>query len=131
MKIRKQFSYKYQVVELEEEVEDLEIAKTVGNLMNDVAKQQLSDMAKVIEELDSEFGEVKTAKSVPVQKQSGSMISSKQATTINNQLQRAIKIARNLGIKLDKEEDIDNLTAKEASAIIGEFFKGNKSNTGF
>lgn len=131
MKIRKQFSYKYQVVELEEDCEDLEVAKTVGNLMNEAGKQQLADMARVIEELDSEFGEVKTAKSVPVQKQSGSMISSKQATTINNQLQRAIKIARSLGIRLDKEEDIDNLTAKEASAIIGEFFKGNKSNTGF
>ena len=131
MKIRKQFSYKYQVVELEEDCEDLEVAKTIGNLMNEVGKQQLADMAKVIDELDGEFGEVKTAKSVPVQKQSGSMISPKQATTINNQLQRAIKIARNLGIELNKEEDIDNLTAKEASAIIGEFFKGNKSSTGF
>lgn len=132
MKIRKQFSYKYQVVELEQDCEDLELANTVGNLMNDVAKKQLADMARVIEELDSEFGEIKTAKSVPVKKQSnGAMISEKQATTINNQLQRAIKIARSLGIKLDKEEDIDNLTAKEASAIIGEFFKGNKSNTGF
>lgn len=131
MKIRKQFSYKYQVVELEQDCEDLEVANTLGNLMNDVAKKQLADMVRVIDELDSEFGEVKTTKSVPVQKQSGSMISPKQSTTINNQLQRAIKIARNLGIKLDKEEDIDNLTAKEASAIIGEFFKGNKSSTGF
>lgn len=131
MKIRKQFSYKYQVVELEEDCEDLEVAKTIGNLMNEVGKQQLADMAKVIDELDGEFGEVKTAKSVPVQKQSGSMISPKQATTIKNQLQRAIKIARNLGIELNKEEDVDNLTAKEASAIIGEFFKGNKSSTGF
>lgn len=131
MKIRKQFSYKYQVVELEEDCEDLEVAKTIGNLMNEAGKQQLADMVRVIDELDSEFGEVKTTKSVPVQKQSGSMISAKQATTINNQLQRAIKIARSLGIRLDKEEDIDNLTAKEASAIIGEFFKGNKSNTGF
>ena len=131
MKIRKQFSYKYQVVELEEDCEDLEVAKTIGNLMDEVGKQQLADMAKVIDELDGEFGEAKTAKSVPVQKQSGSMISPKQATTIKNQLQRAIKIARSLGIRLDKEEDVDNLTAKEASAIIGEFFKGNKSNTGF
>lgn len=132
MKIRKQFSYKYQVVELEQDCEDLEVANTLGNLMNDVAKKQLADMVKVIDELDSEFGEVKTTKSVPVKKQSnGAMISEKQATTINNQLQRAIKIARNLGIRLDKEEDIDNLTAKEASAIIGEFFKGNKSSTGF
>lgn len=132
MKIRKQFSYKYQVVELEEDCEDLEVAKTIGNLMNEVGKQQLADMVRVIEELDREFGAETTAKSVPVKKQSnGAMISEKQAATINNQLQRAIKIARNLGIRLDKEEDIDNLTAKEASAIIGEFFKGNKSNTGF
>lgn len=132
MKIRKQFSYKYQVVELEEDCEDLEVSKTIGNLMNEVGKQQLADMVRVIDELDGEFGEVKTAKSVPVKKQSnGAMISEKQALTISNQLQRAIKIAKNLGIKLDRDEDIDNLTAKEASAIIGEFFKGNKSNTGF
>ena len=42
MKIRKQWSCNYQVVEIEEEVADLEMANTIGNLMEDVAKQQLA-----------------------------------------------------------------------------------------
>lgn len=133
MKIRKQFSYKYQVVELEEDCEDLEVAKTIGNLMNEVGKQQLADMVKVIEELDSEFGEVKTAKSVPVQKTNtgGKLASESQIKTIKNAFPRASKIAKSLGIDLNDVDDVDSLSAKDAFAIIGEFYKGSKSNTGF
>lgn len=127
MKIRKQWSSNYQVVELEEEVEDLEVAKTVGTLMEEVAKDQL---LKMIETANSVTPVVQKGVNVPAKSENA--LSPKQATTIKNQFKRAVPIASKLGITLNSVNDVDNLTSKQASDIIGEFFKNNnKQDSGF
>lgn len=129
MKIRKQWSSNYQVVELEDEVEDLEVAKTVGRLMEEVAKEQLKLMVDTVKALTDETN---TSKSVSVPSKAEGTLSPKQATTIKNQLKRAVPIAFKLGITLTCADDVDKLTSKQASDIIGEFFKNNnKQETGF
>ena len=129
MKIRKQWSSNYQVVELEDEVEDLEVAKTVGRLMEDVAKEQLKLMVDTVKALTDETN---TNKSVSVPSKTETLLSPKQATTIKNQFKRAVGIADKLGITLTSADDVDKLTSKQASDIIGEFFKNNnKQENGF
>jgi len=128
MKIRKQWSSNYQVVELEDEVEDLEVAKTVGRLMEEVAKEQLKLMVDTVKALTDETN---TSKSVSVPSKTETLLSPKQATTIKNQFKRAVGIADKLGITLNSADDVDKLTSKQASDIIGEFFKNNKQENGF
>ena len=127
MKIRKQWSSNYQVVELEEEAVDLETARTIGRLMEDVAKEQLQlmiDTAKSVGDNNNNL------KSVSVAPKGEGTLSPKQATTIKNQFKRAVSIANNLGIVLNSPQDVDNLTSKQASEIISEFFKGSKQDLG-
>lgn len=123
MKIRKQWSCNYQVVEIEEEVADLEMANTIGNLMEDVAKQQL---AKMIETTSAMSGETLKGKTAVVPS-ADSLLTPAQAKNIKNNIKRAIPIAKSLGIELYNENGVDSLSKKDASVIIGELFKGSKS----
>lgn len=123
MKIRKQWSCNYQVVELEEEVADLEIANTIGTLMEDIAKQQLVKMVETVNSISGETLKGKTA--VVPNAESG--LTPAQSKNIKNNIKRAIPIAKTLGIELYNENGVDNLSKKDASAIISELFKGSKS----
>jgi allophanate hydrolase subunit 1 len=123
MKIRKQWSCNYQVVELEEEVTDLEMANTIGNLMEDIAKQQLVKMVETVNSISGETLKGKTA--VVTNAESG--LTPAQSKNIKNNIKRAIPIAKTLGIELYNENGVDNLSKKDASAIISELFKGSKS----
>lgn len=126
MKLRKQWSCNYQVIELEEEVTDLEMANTVGILMEDIAKQQLVKMVETVGGISGETLKGKTA-SVPTD----AGLTPAQAKNIKNNIKRAIPIARELGIELYNENGVDSLSKKDASAIISELFKGSKSSVGF
>jgi hypothetical protein len=123
MKIRKQWSCNYQVVELEEEVTDLEMANTIGNLMEDIAKQQLVKMVETVNGISGETLKGKTA----VVPNADTSITPAQSKNIKNNIKRAIPIAKSLGIELYNENGVDILSRKDASAIISELFKGSKS----
>lgn len=123
MKIRKQWSCNYQVVELEEEVADLEMANTIGTLMEDIAKQQLVKMVDTVNSISGETLKGKTA--VVANAENG--LTPAQSKNIKNNIKRAIPIAKTLGIELYNENGVDNLSKKDASAIISELFKGSKS----
>jgi allophanate hydrolase subunit 1 len=123
MKIRKQWSCNYQVVELEEEVADLEMANTIGTLMEDIAKQQLVKMVETVNGISGETLKGKTA--VVSNVENG--LTPAQSKNIKNNIKRAIPIAKTLGIELYNENGVDNLSKKDASLIIGELFKGSKS----
>lgn len=123
MKIRKQWSSNYQVFELEEEVADLDVAKTIGTLMEEVAKDQLAKMVETVKQFADDNN---SSKSVQVKEKDVNLLSAKQATTIKNQFKRAVGVASKLGITLSSYDDVDKLTSKQASEIIGEFFKNNE-----
>lgn len=131
MKLRKQYSCKYQVVELEEELAEGVDELVVGAKMDVVAKELLDNMVAVVNELDKKYSAPAPQTTTQVRTPNGS-VSEKQVKVITNNIKRAVGIASNLGIQLNGVADINNLTGKQASDIINELFKSNnKQQVGF
>lgn len=124
MQIRKQYSLAYQVLELVDEVEDLSKADEVSVEMNDFAKVHLKEMVDLVTSLQPDGA--KTVTVAP--KKAEAPISDKQAGTIKKQLKRCIGLAKDLGIDISTESDVDNLSSSQASKIIGAMFDKSKSN---
>ena len=127
MVIRKQYSSAYQVLELTEEVENLEQADVVSTAMDDFARVHLKEMVELANSLNADNN---TGVAVVPTKPTGKPISDKQASTIKKQFARCRGIAENLGITLNSESDVDNLSSADGSKIIQAMF-ANKTSTGF
>lgn len=133
MVIRKQYSSAYQVLELTEEVENLEQAEIVSCNMNEFAKIHLKEMVDLVSSFNGDNNNGTTAvpnKVVVTNKASGKPISDRQASTIKKQFARCRGIAEGLGITLNSESDVDNLSSSDGSKIIQAMF-GNKTSAGF
>lgn len=128
MVIRKQYSSAYQVLELTEEVENLAQADEISYAMNDFARVHLKEMVELVNSLNAENNVGGVAVVQP--KPTGKPISDKQASTIKKQFARCRGIAENLGITLNSESDVDNLSSADGSKIIQAMF-ANKTSTGF
>lgn len=128
MVIRKQYSSAYQVLELTEEVENLAKADEISYAMNDFARVHLKEMVDLVNSLNAENNVGGVAVVQP--KATGKPISDKQAGTIKKQFARCRGIAENLGITLNSESDVDNLSSADGSKIIQAMF-ANKTSTGF
>lgn len=124
MQIRKQYSLAYQVLELVNEVDNLEVAEFVSRDMDDFAKVHLKNMVDLVTSLQPDGA--KTVTVAP--KKTEAPISDKQAGTIKKQLKRCIGLAKDLGISIADENDVDNLTSSQASKIIGAMFDKSKSS---
>ena len=127
MVIRKQYSSAYQVLELTEEVENLEQADVISTTMDDFARVHLKEMVELVNSLNADNN---TGVAVVPTKPTGKPISDKQANTIKKQFARCRGIAENLGITLNSESDVDNLSSSDGSKIIQAMF-ANKTSTGF
>lgn len=126
MQIRKQYSLAYQVLELTDEVENLEQADLVSTQFDSFAKVHLKEMVDLVTALQPS----QNATAVVVSRPTAKPISEKQAGTIKKQFARCKGIAEGLGITLNSESDVDNLSSADGSKIIQAMF-GNKSTTGF
>ena len=126
MQIRKQYSLAYQVLELTDEVENLEQADIVSSNFDEFAKVHLKQMVDLVTSLQPNSSGV----AVVTQKPAGKPISDRQIGAIKKQFARCKSIADGLGITLNSESDVDNLTSAEGSKIIQAMY-GNKTSTGF
>lgn len=129
MVIRKQYSSAYQVLELTEEVENLAQADEVSYAMNEFAKVHLKEMVDLVNSLNADNN---TGGGVAVvqPKATGKPISDRQVATIKKQFARCRGIAEGLGVTLNSENDINNLSSADASKIIQSLL-GNKTSAGF
>ena len=124
MQIRKQYSHAYQVLELVDEASTPEEREKISLDMNEFAKVHLKEMVDLVTSLQPDGA--KTVTVAP--KKAEAPISDKQAGTIKKQLKRCIGLAKDLGIDIATESDVDNLSSSQASKIIGAMFDKSKSN---
>ena len=124
MKLRKQYSAKYQVLELEDEVTEEKGLMTLSEEMDTFARVELGKMVALVEEI--------------APSENKGMVSSfnKPATNEEPASEAQMKVIRNSKneskAKMIAEREgfnINNLTRKQASKIVSELFDKNK--TGF
>jgi hypothetical protein len=124
MKLRKQYSAKYQVLELEDEVTEEKGLMTLSEEMDLFAKQELAKMVALVDEIvpPEQKGMVSSFNKPATNEE---MASEAQMKVINNSKNKskASLIAENKGYNISK------LTKKQASEIVSELFNQNK--TGF
>lgn len=124
MKLRKQYSAKYQVLELEDEVTEEKGLMTLSEEMDLFAKQELAKMVALVDEIvpPEQKGMVSSFNKPATNEE---MASEAQMKVINNakNKSKASLIAENKGYNISK------LTKKQASEIVSELFNQNK--TGF
>lgn len=124
MKLRKQYSAKYQVLELEEEINEEKGVFTVSEEMDTIAKIELAKMVALVEEIaPSEQKGMVSSFNKPATNEEP--VSEAQLKVIKNPKNeaKAKMIAEREGFNLM------NLTRKQASKIVSELFDKNK--TGF
>lgn len=124
MQVRKQYSHAYQVLELIDEANTPEEREKISLDMDEFAKVHLQNMVDLVSAMQPDGA--KTVTVAP--KKAEAPISDKQAGTIKKQLKRCIGLAKDLGIYLATDDDVDNLTSSQASKIIGAMFDKTKSN---
>lgn len=124
MQVRKQYSHAYQVLELIDEASTPEEREKISLDMDEFAKVHLQNMVDLVSAMQPEG--TKTVTVAP--KKAEAPISDKQAGTIKKQLKRCIGLAKDLGISIADENDVDNLTSSQASKIIGAMFDKSKSS---
>lgn len=122
MKLRKQYSAKYQVLELEDEVTEEKGLMTLSEEMDLFAKQELAKMVALVDEIvpPEQKGMVSSFNKPATNEE---MASEPQMKVINKNKAKASLIAESKGY------NISRLTKKQASEIVSELFNQNK--TGF
>lgn len=124
MKLRKQYSAKYQVLELEDEVTDEKGLMTLSEEMDVFAKSELGKMVALVEEIapSEQKGMVSSFNKPAANEEPASEAQMKVIKNSKNEA-KAKMIAEREGF------NINNLTRKQASKIVSELFNQNK--TGF
>ena len=112
--LRKQYSAKYQVVELTVELEDWEKVDVESANMDAVAKKELDKMVELVAKYDDK----RESGIVPTPAPKTSLASDKQKDLIKKYPAKAKEVATRLGLELD----LETLTNKDARAIIDGMF---------
>ena len=113
--LRKQYSAKYQVLELTTEVEDYHQLEVESANFDAIAKSELTKMVSLVEVFDDK----RESGVVPTPAPKTSLASEKQKGLLAKNKDRAKMIASGLGIEW--KEDL-SFTSKEASSIINALF---------